>query len=154
MLLTLRLAMNFGLRLHLTLLPQTSGRRHRRRLASPLHGTLTPARISRSRPPLSRTGVSLSLTESLRYSLPQAVFRTDGNRWAPYLGQSLIEAVGEKCSPLPVSPASTGGLRASSGVARLFSGKAPSGMYLRLRVFCFQGSLIAFTDILLLEQIV
>lgn len=77
--------MNFGLRLHLTLLPQTSGRRHRRRLASPLHGTLTPGRISVGRPPSGRTGVSLSLTESSQYSLPSAVFRSGGNRSAPFL---------------------------------------------------------------------
>ena len=99
MLLALRLAVSPCSHLHLTLLPQMSGRRNRRRLASPLHGTLPPARISRSRPPVGRTGVSLSLTESLQYSLPQAAFRTDGNRWAPYLGQSLIEAVGENYPP-------------------------------------------------------
>ena len=85
--------------LHSTLLPQVTGQRNRRRLASPLHGTLTPGRISVGRPPVGRTGVSLSLTESMRYSLPQAVFRTDRNRWAPYLGQSLIEAVGENYPP-------------------------------------------------------
>lgn len=71
--------------LHSTLLPQVTGQRNRRRLASPLHGTLTPGRISVGRPPFGRTGVSLSLTESLRYSLPPAVSRSGGNRSAPSL---------------------------------------------------------------------
>ena len=87
MLLALRLAVSPCSHLHLTLLPQMSAI------------MMVPARISRSRPPVGRTGVSLSLTESLQYSLPQAAFRTDGNRWAPYLGQSLIEAVGENYPP-------------------------------------------------------
>ena len=85
--------------LHSTLLPQVAGRRHRRRLASPLHGTLTPGRISVGRPPFGWTGVSLSLTESSQNSLPSAVFRTDGNRWAPYILAALIGAFGKGFSP-------------------------------------------------------
>ena len=57
--------------LHLTLLPQVTGQRNRWRLASPLHGSLTPGRISVGRPPFGRTGVSLSLTESSQNSLPR-----------------------------------------------------------------------------------
>ena len=79
--------------------PSTPGDLSGQQLAPLLHGNLTPGRISVGRPPVGRTGVSLSLTESMRYSLPQAVFRTDRNRWAPYLGQSLIEAVGENYPP-------------------------------------------------------
>ena len=60
--------------LHSTLLPQVTGQRNRRRLASPLHGTLTPGRISAGRPPFGRTGVSLSPTESSQNSLPQTAF--------------------------------------------------------------------------------
>ena len=61
--------------LHSTLLPQVTGQRNRRRLASPLHGTLTPGRISVGRPLSgSRTGVSLSLTESSQNSLPRTAF--------------------------------------------------------------------------------
>ena len=60
--------------LHSTLLPQVTGQRNRRRLASPLHGTLTPGRISVGRPPFGRTGVSLSLTESSQNSLPRTAF--------------------------------------------------------------------------------
>ena len=71
--------------LHSTLLPQVTGRRNRRRLASPLHGTLTPGRISVGRLPLGKTGVSLSLTESSQNSLPSAVSRSGGNRSAPSL---------------------------------------------------------------------
>ena len=123
--------------LHSTLLPQVTGRRHRRRLASPLHGTLTPGRISVGRPPFGRTGVSLSLTESSQNSLPQAVSRTDGNRWAPYILAALIEVVSE--SLFSRCPTSTGGLGASSGVACLFRQEAPSVTYLYLRIFGFQG---------------
>lgn len=63
------------------------GRPSEPRLASPRHGTLTPGRISVGPPSLldphfgggcDWTEVSLSLAESLRYSLPQAVFWTDG----------------------------------------------------------------------------
>ena len=61
--------------LHSTLLPQVTGQRNRRRLASPLHGTLTPGRISVGRPLSgSWTGVSLSLTESSQNSLPRTAF--------------------------------------------------------------------------------
>ena len=90
--------------LHSTLLPQVTGQRNRRRLASPLHGTLTPGRISVGRPLSgSWTGVSLSLTESSQNSLPSAVSRTDGNRWAPYIQAALMELFGETC-PLLMYP--------------------------------------------------
>ena len=90
--------------LHSTLLPQVTGQRNRRRLASPLHGTLTPGRISVGRPLSgSWTGVSLSLTESSQNSLPPAVSRTDGNRWAPYILAALMELFGETC-PLLMYP--------------------------------------------------
>ena len=65
----------------------SSGQSSEPRLAPPRHGSLTPARISRGPPSLldphsgggwDWTEVSLSLTESLRYSLPSAVLRTDG----------------------------------------------------------------------------
>ena len=126
--------------LHLTLLPQVTGRRHKRRLASPLHGTLTPGRISVGRPLSgSWTGVSLSLTESLQYSLPSAAFRTDGNRWAPYILAALIEAFGKGIPPFFL-PAPTGGLGASSDVACLFCQEAPSVTYLCLRIFDFRGA--------------
>ena len=91
-------------RLHSTLLPQTPGRRNRRRLASPLHGTLTPGRISVGRSPFGRTGVSLSLTESSQNSLPPAVSRTDGNRWAPYILAALMELFWGDLSTSYVSP--------------------------------------------------
>ena len=78
--------------LHSTLLPQVTGQRNRRRLASPLHGTLTPGRISVGRPLSgSRTGVSLSL------QLATGCF-SDG--WEP-LGTlflaALMESFGETC---------------------------------------------------------
>ena len=91
--------------LHSTLLPQVTGRRNRRRLASPLHGTLTPGRISVGRPPSGRTGVSLSLTESSQNSLPSAVSRSGGNRWAPYILAALIGAAGKRIPPF-LSPCS------------------------------------------------
>ena len=125
-------------RLHSTQLPQTPGRRLGRRLASPLHGTLTPGRISVGRPPFGRAGVSLSLTESSQNSLPPAVSRTDGNRWAPYILAALIEVVSETL--FSRCPTSTGGLGASSGVACLFRQEAPSVTYLCLRIFDFQGA--------------
>ena len=84
--------------LHSTLLPQVTGRRNRRRLASPLHGTLTPGRISVGRPPFGRTGVSLSLTESSQNSLPSAVFGRVGT--ARHLSSGpLIEASREIIPP-------------------------------------------------------
>ena len=128
-------------RLHSTLLPQTPGRRNRRRLASPLHGTLTPGRISVGRPPSGRTGVSLSLTESSQNSLPSAVSRTNGNRLAPYILAALMEVFGESSPPLCFST-STGGLGASSGVACLSRQEAPSVTYLSLRIFDFQGTVL------------
>ena len=91
--------------LYLTLLPQVTGRRNRRRLASPLHGTFTPGRISVGRPPSGRTGVSLSLTESSQNSLPSAVSRSGGNRWAPYILAALIGAAGKRIPPF-LSPCS------------------------------------------------
>ena len=91
--------------LYSTLLPQVTGRKHRRRLASPLHGTLTPGRISVGRPPSGRTGVSLSLTESSQNSLPSAVSRSGGNRWAPYILAALIGAAGKRIPPF-LSPCS------------------------------------------------
>lgn len=91
--------------LHSTLLPQVTGQRNRRRLASPLHGTLTPGRISVGRPLSgSWTGVSLSLTESSQNSLPPAVSRTDGNRWAPYILAALMELFWGDLSTSYVSP--------------------------------------------------
>ena len=85
-------------RLHSTLLPQAAGRRLGRRLASPLHGTLTPGRISVGRPPFGRTGVSLSLTELSRYSLPSAVFGRVGTARHLLFGP-LIEASREMIPP-------------------------------------------------------
>ena len=67
--------------------PDREGDASGQRLAPPLHGTLTPGRISVGRPPAFRrdwTGVSLSLTLSLRNSPPQAALWSDGNRFAPY----------------------------------------------------------------------
>ena len=102
--------------LHLTLLPQVTGRRHKRRLASPLHGTLTPGRISVGRPPFGRTGVSLSPTESSQNSLPQTAFgqmgtaghlilgRFDGSLLGLVLFGSLLPQV--VLAHLPVSLAS------------------------------------------------
>lgn len=137
-LLTLRLSNKSRfVRLHLTLLPQAAGRRLGRRLASPLHRTLTPGRISVGRPPFGRTGVSLSLTESSQYSLPSAVFRTDGNRSAPSLWPFDRSTQGRSFL-LSESPASTDGLGASSTVACLFRQEAPSGTYPSLRIFDFQ----------------
>ena len=128
--------------LHSTLLPQVTGQRNRRRLASPLHGTLTPGRISVGRPLSgSWTGVSLSLTESSQNSLSPAVSRTDGNRWAPYILAALMESLGRLVHFLCI-PVSTGGLGASSGVACLSRQEAPSGTCLCLWIFCFQGSRI------------
>ena len=74
--------------LHSTLLPQVTGQRNRRRLASPLHGTLTPGRISVGRPLSgSRTGVSLSLTESSQNSLPRTAFGRMGTAGHLILGR-------------------------------------------------------------------
>ncbi len=83
--------------LHSTLLPQVTGQRNRRRLASPLHGTLTPGRISVGRPLSgSWTGVSLSLTESSQNSLPRTAFGQMGTAGHLILGRfdrSLRERV-------------------------------------------------------------
>ena len=74
--------------LHSTLLPQVTGQRNRRRLASPLHGTLTPGRISVGRPLSgSWTGVSLSLTESSQNSLPRTAFGQMGTAGHLILGR-------------------------------------------------------------------
>ena len=54
--------------------PDREGDASGQRLAPPLHGTLTPGRISAGRPPFGRTGVSLSPTESSQNSLPQTAF--------------------------------------------------------------------------------
>ena len=80
--------------LHSTLLPQVTGRRNRRRLASPLHGTLTPGRISVGRPPFGRTGVSLSLTESSQNSLPRTAFGQMGTAGHLILA-ALMEVFGD-----------------------------------------------------------
>lgn len=127
-----------SVRLYSTLLPQTPGRRLGRRLASPLHGTLTPGRISVGRSPFGRTGVSLSLTESSQNSLPSAVFRSDGNRSAPFLWPFDRSLQGD--NPPFFSPASTDGLGAPSAVACLSRQEAPSGTYPSLRIFHFQGT--------------
>ncbi len=126
--------------LHSTLLPQVTGRRNRRRLASPLHGTLTPGRISVGRPLSgSRTGVSLSLTESSQNSLPRTAFGQMGTAGHLILGRfdgSLL-----RTCPL-WALASTGGLGASSGVACLLRQEAPSVTYLSLRMFNYRGALL------------
>ena len=124
--------------LHSTLLPQVTGRRNRRRLASPLHGTLTPGRISVGRPPFGRTGVSLSLTESSQNSLPQTAFGQMGTAGHLIFGRFDGSFLGT--CPLWVL-ASTGGLGASSGVACLSRREAPSVTYLSLRLFNLQGAL-------------
>ena len=95
--------------LHSTLLPQVTGQRNRRRLASPLHGTLTPGRISVGRPLSgSWTGVSLSLTESSQNSLPRTAFGQMGTAghliWPSFITEKKIH-----CN----SFAATGGLGAS-----------------------------------------
>ena len=114
--------------LHSTLLPQVTGQRNRRRLASPLHGTLTPGRISVGRPPFGRTGVSLSLTESSQNSLPRTAFGQMGTAWHLIFGRFDGSLLGT-CPFLAL--ASTGGLGASSGVACLSRQEAPSVTYLR-----------------------
>ena len=73
--------------LHSTLLSQVTGQRTRRRLASPLHGTLTPSRISVGRPPFGGTAVSLSLTESSHNSLPRTAFGQMGTAGHLILGR-------------------------------------------------------------------
>lgn len=95
------------------------------------------------------TEVSLSLTESLRYSLPQAVLWTDGPAWHliwPSLidGNQLIDKTEQKCIGVFVfNPcrSSTGGLGASSSVA---SALLPEGLssadVSRCRIFYLQGS--------------
>ena len=122
--------------LHSTLLPQVTGRRNRRRLASPLHGTLTPGRISVGRPLSgSRTGVSLSLTESSQNSLPRTAFGQMGTAGHLILGRFDGSFLGT--CPLWVL-ASTGGLGASSGVACLSLREVSSVTYLSLRIFNLQ----------------
>ena len=121
--------------LHSTLLPQVTGRRNRRRLASPLHGTLTPGRISVGRPPFGRTGVSLSLTESSQNSLPHTAFGQMGTAGHFILGRFDGSFLGT--CPLWVL-ASTGGLGASSGVACLSLREVSSVTYLSLRIFNLQ----------------
>ena len=97
--------------------PDREGDASGQRLAPPLHGTLTPGRISVGRPPAFRrdwTGVSLSLTLSLRY--------TSRHSWL-IDWPSLIEAgrVSNRTKQKKVtsfaSRAPTDGLRASSNVA-------------------------------------
>lgn len=84
-----------SVRLYSTLLPQTPGRRLGRRLASPLHGTLTPGRISVGRSPFGRTGVSLSLTESSQNSLPRTAFGQMGTAGHLTFGRFDRSGVGD-----------------------------------------------------------
>ena len=139
--------------LHSTLLPQVTGQRNRRRLASPLHGTLTPGRISVGRPLSgSRTGVSLSLTESSQNSLPRTAFGRMGTAGHLILGRFYGSFWGRLVHFLCI-PASTCGLGASSGVACLSRREAPSETYLNLGTFNFQGERIPFTGTQRMEQI-
>lgn len=127
----------FSLCLHSTLLPQAHGRRHGQRLASPLHGNLTPGRISVGRPPCmipeSRggwdwAGVSLSLTESLRTQPATGCFSGGWNRFAPYL--AVIDAGCPAQVVLAHPPASLAPLGASSGTypgRRIFGFQAARG---------------------------
>ena len=92
--------------------------------------------------------VSLSLTESLRNSPPQAVLWTDGPAWH-LIWPSLIDVGQLGCqrrtknvwvsSSATLRCASTGGLGASSSVACPGQG-APSGKYPDDRIFSFRGA--------------
>ena len=86
--------------LHSTLLPQVTGQRNRRRLASPLHGTLTPGRISVGRPALQDGSIIVAGRVIARQPATDC-FWTDGNRWAPYFLAALMEAFREACPPSP-----------------------------------------------------
>ena len=69
--------------LHLTLLPQVTGQKNRWRLASPLHGTLTPGRISVGRP---RKDGSIIVSDGIiAIQLAIGCFWSGGNRSAPSL---------------------------------------------------------------------
>ncbi len=92
------------------------------------------------RPPSIRQDGSIIVADGiLAIQLAIGCF-SDG--WEP-LGTlrwpSFMEAFREIWSPLCI-PASTGGLRASSGVACLPRQEAPPVTYLRLRIFSFQGT--------------
>jgi len=72
--------------------PSHTGDASGQRLASPLHGTLTPGRFSVGRPPAFRrdwTGVSLSLTLSSQHQPPQLASWADGP--APHLILAVID---------------------------------------------------------------
>ena len=106
--------------------PGCEGDASGQRLAPPLHGSLTPGRISVGRPPAFRrdwTGVSLSLTLSLRYTSRHSWLYGQMDPLTPYHWPSLIEAgrVSNRTKQKKVtsfaSRAPTDGLRASSNVA-------------------------------------
>ena len=130
------------LRLYSTLLPQTrepvptalapQGNRSEPQLAPLRHGSLTPARIARGRPPClvpippgAGTGRKYHCPwrESLRYSLPSAVLWTDGT--ALHLTWPSLMQI-----------ACTGGPGASSNVACPFW--ALSGRYSDDWIFSYQ----------------
>ncbi len=93
-----------SLRSYSTLLPQAPGRLPEVRLAGPCHGDLTPARISRSRPPcvipdsrgLGRDG-SIRRQGSWRNSLPRAAFGTGGTAgyriWPSFIAEREFTAI-------------------------------------------------------------
>ena len=133
--LRLHVGVVFLLRSYLTLLPQAQkpadwlyravnlnrGWLYRVMGLSPPAGSLPAALLVCSR---DWTEVSLSLTESSRYSLPSAVLWTDGPAWH-LIWPSLIEELGQAdkteqnklVSSFSAHHSSTGGLGASSSVA-------------------------------------
>ena len=157
LILRLHVGVVFLLRSYLTLLPQAQkpahwlyravnlnrGWLHRVMGLSPPAGSLPAALLVCS---WDWTEVSLSLTESSRYSLPSAVLWTDGPAWH-LIWPSLIEEPGQTdkternkfVSSFSAHHSSTGGLGASSSSACLFP-KAPSGKYSDHRIFNFQDS--------------
>ena len=129
----------------MTLLPQVTGQRNRRRLASPLHGTLTPGGSLSAALHAWQDG-SIIVSDGIIAKQPATdCFWTDGNRWAPYILAALMESLGRLVHFLCI-PISTGGLGASSGVACLSRQEAPSGTYLSLRIFYFQGALVILQE--------
>lgn len=97
--------------LYLTLLPQAPGRLPEVWLVGPCHGSSTPARISRSRPPCvfpvsgAGTGRKYPPAVVMARQPTTGCFWDGWDRWAPYLAVIYADSV---C---------TGGLGASSAVA-------------------------------------